>query len=167
MTSRILAMNDDQAILELYQTVLEEEGYAVSLTLVEIESAKEVEQFHPDLIILDLKMGRHNAGLLLLQQLKMYRPTKDIPIIVCTAAMHEMQEQEATFQQRGIPLVYKPFDLDEFLKIVRKMVPPHSHDVRRSNPSPSSHEYKPMRIFSFPLKALQAFEEDHRGQKAS
>ncbi len=35
MSSRILAINDDQAILVLYQTVLEEEGYVVSLALME------------------------------------------------------------------------------------------------------------------------------------
>ncbi len=124
MSFRILAVNDDQAILDLYTTVLEEEGYTVSLALMEIENAKEVEQLHPDLIILDLKMGRHNAGLLLLEQLRMYRPTKDIPVIICSAAVREIREQADVLQQKGIPVLYKPFDLDELLETVQRMLPP-------------------------------------------
>jgi len=124
MSFRILAVNDDQAILDLYTTVLEEEGYTVSLALMEIENAKEVEQLHPDLIILDLKMGRHNAGLLLLEQLRMYRPTKDIPVIICSAAVREIHEQADVLQQKGIPVLYKPFDLDELLETVQRMLPP-------------------------------------------
>ncbi len=74
---------------------------------------------HPDLIVLDVKMGHSHEGMLLLQKLKLYPPTKDIPVILCTAALAEMREQEETLRHKGIPVLYKPFDLDELLHLVQ------------------------------------------------
>jgi DNA-binding response OmpR family regulator len=124
MTSRILVINDEQAILELFQLMLEHEGYDVSLSLIAFEDVREVEQIAPDLIILDIKVGKDTAGLLLLQKLRMYRPTMAIPIILCTAGLRMMQEQEEILRAKGIPIVYKPFDVDEILSVVTHMLAP-------------------------------------------
>lgn len=118
MTARILVINDDQAILELFRLMLEQEGYEVHLSEISYEDVRDVEKLQPDLIILDLKIGHHESGLHLLQKLRMYRPTEVIPIIICTAAIDVMREQEGTLKQKGIPVVYKPFDVDELLRVV-------------------------------------------------
>ncbi len=128
MVSSILVINDDQSILELFHLILEGEGYKVSSSLVIYEDVKDVEQLNPDLIILDVRVGYYAGGLLLLQKLKMYPPTKDIPVIICTAALNEMREQEETFRQKGIPVLYKPFDMDELLKLVQQFLPVPSLD---------------------------------------
>lgn len=122
ISAHILAINDDQAILDLYTVALEGEGYTVSTALMVSEDAREIAKLMPDLIILDFKMGKHNTGILMLEQIRMYRPTKDIPVIICTAALKEIREQEDVLLQKGIPVLYKPFDLDEFLHLVKKMV---------------------------------------------
>ncbi len=124
MPAHILAINDDQAILDLYTIALEGEGYTVSTSLMEKQDIKEIADLMPDLIILDFKIGRHNVGILLLEQLKLYRPTKDIPVLICTAALKDIREQEDVLLKKGIPVLYKPFDLDEFLQLVKKMVTP-------------------------------------------
>ncbi|HZU67708.1 MAG TPA: response regulator [Ktedonobacteraceae bacterium] len=123
MSSRILVIDDDQSILDLYRLLLESEGYEVFASLLPYEHLADIEALHPDLIILDVKLGEHYGGLLLLQKLKLYRPTKDIPIILCTAAVQTMQEQEETLRQKGIPVIYKPFDVDELLLIIRQFLP--------------------------------------------
>lgn len=105
---------------------LEGEGYTVSLSLMANEDARAIEKLMPDLVILDFKMGNHDTGILLLEQLKMYRPTKDIPVIICTAALNDMREQEDVLLQKGIPVLYKPFDLDELFQLVQKMVMPQA-----------------------------------------
>ena len=122
MSAHIVAIDDSQAILDLYKSVLEGEGYTVSIRFLAFESVQEIEELRPDLIILDLKMGKHDAGLLMLEQLRMYRPTKDIPVVLCTAALKDIREQEDVLLAKGIPILYKPFDLDEFLALVEKMV---------------------------------------------
>ena len=58
----------------------------------------------------------------------MYPPTKDIPVILCTAALSEMREQEETLRQKKIPVLYKPFDMDELLKLVHQILPAPSLD---------------------------------------
>ncbi len=92
------------------------------------EDAREIAKLMPDLIILDFKMNKHNVGILMLEQLKMYRPTKDIPVLICTAALKDIREQEDVLVQKGIPVLYKPFDLDELLQLVKKMVTPQLYE---------------------------------------
>ena len=128
MASSILVINDDQSILELFRLILEKEGYEVRSSLVVYEDVKDVEQLNPALIILDVRIGYHAEGLLLLQKLKMYPPTKDIPVIICTAALSEMREQQETLRQKKIPVLYKPFDMDELLKLVYQILPSPSLD---------------------------------------
>lgn len=123
MSKLILVINDDDSILELFQLLLESEGYTVKTSLEIIENIKDVEEIKPDLVILDLKLGMHEAGWTMMQKLRMYPPTQNIPIILCTAALNEVREQEATLEDKGIPVVYKPFSVDELLKAVRSVLP--------------------------------------------
>ena len=122
MPAHILVIDDDQSILELFRLIFEPEGYEVTLSKSAFEDVQEVEQLKPDLIIMDFKLGRHEDGFLLLQKIKMYRPTKDIPIILCTAAVDIVVEQENVLREKGIPILYKPFDVDELLRVTERML---------------------------------------------
>jgi DNA-binding response OmpR family regulator len=124
VSARILVVNDDQGILELFRLLLESEGYEVHLSKICFEDVHDVERLRPDLIILDVKLGYHAEGLVLLQELKMYRPTSDIPVLLCTAAISLMREQEDVLREKGIPIVYKPFDIEELLTAVRLVLLP-------------------------------------------
>lgn len=128
MSPRILVINDDQSILDLFSHLLEAEGYEVFTSKVTYEDVKDIEGLRPALIILDFKIGNHNLGWTMLQKLKLYRPTKDIPLILCTAALNEVREQEETLRQKGIPLIYKPFEIDELLQVVQQFLPPRSSE---------------------------------------
>jgi two-component system response regulator HydG len=122
MPAHILVIDDDQSILELFRLILEPEGYQVTLSKSAFEDVQEVEQLKPNLIIMDFKLGRHEDGFLLLQKIKMYRPTKDIPIMLCTAAVDIVVEQENVLREKGIPILYKPFDVDELLMVVERLL---------------------------------------------
>ncbi len=122
MSSHILVIDDDQSILELFRLIFEPEGYKVTLSKSAFEDVQEVEQLKPDLIIMDFKLGRHEDGFLLLQKIKMYRPTKDIPIMLCTAAVDIIVEQENVLREKGIPILYKPFDVDDLLRVAERML---------------------------------------------
>ena len=122
MSKRILVINDDDSILELFQLILEDEGYEVDISLETIENIRDVETINPDLVILDLKIGMQEEGWIMLQKLRMYPPTQNIPIILCTAALSEVREQESTLEDKGIPVVYKPFSVDELLRAVHTIL---------------------------------------------
>ena len=121
MSAHILIIDDEPSILEMMQLILEEEGgYQVTLAETISEEVTEIERLHHDLIVLDLKFKSSEFGWELLQKLKLHRGTMSIPIILCTAALGHTREQEVILKQKGIPVLYKPFDVDELLAIVRQ-----------------------------------------------
>src|SRR5258708_39352097 len=85
MAARILVVNDKQEILELFRTLLEEEGNEVILAGFPIQQISEIEQIKPDLIILDFVFVDQKTGWQMLQMLKMTRAPAAIPVLVCTA----------------------------------------------------------------------------------
>lgn len=128
MAARILVVNDTQEILELFRLFLEdEEGYDVVLAGNPMQQIKDVEHINPDLIILDLVFGDEKTGLQMLQMLKMQRSTATIPVIVCTAALDLVREQEGYLVSQGVHVVYKPFDLDNLRANVKQLLESHEY----------------------------------------
>jgi DNA-binding response OmpR family regulator len=122
--ARVLVINDTQELLEMFRLLLEQEGHEVVLSGMPILKVSEVEQIRPDLIILDIIFGDQKTGWQMLQMLKMKRSTASIPIIVCTAALREVQEQEGYLISQGIRVLYKPFDIDNLLTLIDQALKP-------------------------------------------
>ncbi|MBI3950193.1 MAG: response regulator [Acidobacteria bacterium] len=82
MQKRILLIDDEPNVRLFYSDVLAEQGYKV----LEADSGNDVvrliESEVPDLVVLDLKLGRQN-GLDVLQQIVCCR--RDLPVILLTA----------------------------------------------------------------------------------
>jgi DNA-binding response OmpR family regulator len=128
MKSRILVVNDTEEILELFRMLLEgEEGYDVVLSGFPIQQAKEIEHIKPDLIILDLVLGDEKTGMQMLQMLKMQRSTATIPVLVCTAALQIVREQEGYLVSQGVHVVYKPFEIEDLIANVKQLLESHEH----------------------------------------
>ena len=128
MKARILVVNDTQEILELFRMLLgEEEGYDVVLSGFPIQQVKEIEQIKPDLIILDLVLGDEKTGMQMLQMLKMQRSTAAIPVLICTAALQIVREQEGYLVSQGIHVVFKPFEIDDLLTNIEQLLESHEH----------------------------------------
>jgi CheY-like chemotaxis protein len=125
MMQRILVIDDTEEILEFFRMILEEEGYEVHLSSTTPESLTDIEHVHPDLLILDFMMGEYQEGWRLLQKVKMYKPTASIPLILCTAALNEVREQEEFLQQKGIRVVFKPFEIDDLVSVVSQALETH------------------------------------------
>ena len=121
MPSHILMLDDDRAPLELLPLILEgEDSYQVTMSPTLLEDLAEVERFHPDLILLDCTFGGRERGWDYRQQLKRHRGTMEIPVILCTAAIQGLEPQETILRQKEIPILFKPFDIDELLNLVKQ-----------------------------------------------
>ncbi len=127
MKARILVVNDTQEILELFRMILEGEGYEVILSGFPIQQIQDVEEINPDLIILDFVFGDQKVGWQMLQMLKMQRSTETIPVIVCTAALDAIREQEGYLVSQGVHVIYKPFDIDHLIISVKQLLETHEH----------------------------------------
>jgi DNA-binding response OmpR family regulator len=73
-------------------------------------------------LLLGFKFARRDLGWDYLQKLKRHRGTMAIPVILCTAALNDVREQESVLLQKGIPILYKPFHIDELLALVQQQV---------------------------------------------
>jgi DNA-binding response OmpR family regulator len=138
LATRILVINDDESILELFQMLLQSEGYEVLTSVEAIENIADVADLTPDLVILDLKLGMQEEGWIMLQKLRMYPPTTGIPVIICTAALDVVRQQESTLQDKNIPIVYKPFSLDELMKAVHSVLSDDKFNDRLSEKKKTS-----------------------------
>ena len=141
MAARILVVNDTQEILELFRMILEEEGgYEVILSGFPVQEIEEIEQIKPDLIILDLVFGSEKTGMQMLQMLKMKRSTQSIPVIICTAALDLVREQEGYLNSQGVHLIYKPFDIDHLMTNVKRLLETHEHLSAASEQKSEKHK---------------------------
>jgi CheY-like chemotaxis protein len=118
MPNRILVVDDNSEILEMFQSLLEGEGYEVILSTFPDEKISDIEKINPDLIILDYIFHGEKIGWQMLQMLKMHPSTAQIPVIVCTAAKNVVREQEGHLAAQGVQVLYKPFEINELLEMV-------------------------------------------------
>ena len=120
----VFVINDEPAILALFQEILEEEGYRVTLdTFGRIGVREQYERIaaeQPDLVVLDFLIGGEPMGWQLVQVLKMRRATEKIPIVVCTAAVSVVKEIHVHLSEMSVGVVIKPFDIDHLLGAVRR-----------------------------------------------
>jgi CheY-like chemotaxis protein len=120
----VLVINDTPAILQVFQQLLEDEGFRVTLdTFSSFDSAEKLEQVKalcPDVIVLDFIIGGEPLGWQLLQLLRMDRDTERTPVVVCTAAVRQVEELGAHLLTMNVQVVLKPFDIDAVLAAVAR-----------------------------------------------
>ena len=121
MSGRVLVVNDTQEILELFDEILSGMGFEVVLMSYAPRELDRIRAVAPDLIVLDFLLGdRELLGWQLLQKLKMDRRTDSIPIVVCTAAVNTVAEQQGYLTEQGVTVVLKPFNVDQLEDAVRR-----------------------------------------------
>lgn len=113
----ISLVDDDSSIVESLQIILEGEGYAVVSATNGADLKKDIKKNIPNLFILDYRLPREN-GAQLTRFLKRNAPTRQVPIMIISAN----QKIEAITQEAGADdFLEKPFDIDVFLKKVKKL----------------------------------------------
>jgi len=120
----ILVVNDTQEILDLFRMILEDEGYRVTALGFAVEDLRKIINGAPDLVILDLVFDREYVGWQTLQKMKMHRDTEKIPVLVCTAEIRKAQEIQGYLTEKGVGLLLKPFDIDELIVQVTRLLSP-------------------------------------------
>jgi CheY-like chemotaxis protein len=119
--TRIALINDDTTFLELMRDLLQElEGYEVVVCKEGDRAYEFVKQHRPDLVLLDIRMGGEEIGWTVLELLTLDPQTRPIPLIVCSAAISELQAHEPLLRRYGVDVLPKPFDLDALLEKVEQ-----------------------------------------------
>lgn len=86
----VLVVDDDLTLRELYAERLKQEGYAVIEAGDGEEAIKKAQEI-PSLIILDIMMPKTN-GIDVMQKIRADEKTKNIPIVILTALIQEIDK---------------------------------------------------------------------------
>lgn len=90
---KVLLVEDDEMILEMYKLRLEEEGYEVLTTERGSEALALAQKEKPDIILLDIILPEVD-GFTILQDLKADAGTKDIPVMLLTNLGQESDQEK-------------------------------------------------------------------------
>lgn len=118
----IMVIDNTQDILDLFELLLAEEGYRVSLHYYSGRDLEEVKQLMPDLIISDHSLNEQEAGWQFLQKLKTDPATQNILVIVCTAVSEVAEDADGRLARLGVKVLVKPFQIDELLTLVSELL---------------------------------------------
>ncbi len=113
---KILIIDDEKNIRAIYEEELSEEGYKTLSSPSIKDALKKIEEFSPDLIILDIKMPEID-GLEGLKKIKTLY--KDIPVILCSAYDNYKQD---FITWSADDYVIKSSDLTELKEKIKKIL---------------------------------------------
>ncbi|MCL5958321.1 MAG: response regulator [Chloroflexi bacterium] len=121
MAKRIAVIDDDPDFLGLMQMLLQGEGYEVEGCSEGSKAYEFIRNWKPGLVYLDIRMAGE-TGWEILDELKKDPSTRDIVVIVTSAATIEIKAAEPELRAKGCDILLKPFDIDEVLSKTRQYV---------------------------------------------
>ena len=118
----ILAIDDNEDILKLLDTVIAGEGHDFTQTLNGKDGIKLIEEQNFDAILLDLAMPEF-SGLDVIESLKKSNKLKEQKIILFTASSATDKEIDVLLQNDGIKsCIRKPVDIDVLINKIEDVV---------------------------------------------
>ena len=120
MKKTVLVVDDDEDLIEIIQTHLEEKGFAVIGALGGREGLARAIEEKPDLIILDIAMPEMD-GFEMLEELRRMPPLEKTPVMMLTAQGKSQNIFEAT-RLHAVDFLIKPFTREELIRAVDKVI---------------------------------------------
>jgi DNA-binding response OmpR family regulator len=112
----VLALDDDADFREYLRGVLEAEGHAARLAATPDEFFRMADERLPDLVLLDIKMGRHSGE----QTLNEIRRRWPRLCVVIATGYPSLETMRTTFKQDIFDYLSKPFSLSELRATLRQ-----------------------------------------------
>jgi DNA-binding response OmpR family regulator len=116
MTKTIMVADDEPDIRATVKTVLEQNGYKVITAISGDDCLKQLKKGKPDLILMDIMMPGTPTKDVVSQ-------IKDVKIsFLSVVRTSEAEKEELVKQKNIVDFIQKPFDINELLKRVKKLV---------------------------------------------
>ncbi len=120
MAKKILVVDDEKALVEWISLRLRYNKYEVIAAYDAIEAVKLAKEQGPDLVLLDIVMPQ-NDGFWVLDKLKEFPSTKDIPVIIITAYPSEDRKNKA-MEMGAKDFLTKPIDSNELIAKIKSIL---------------------------------------------
>jgi len=118
---KIMIVEDDAFVMDIYLTKLGQEGYEVLAAENGAEALKKLEKETPDLILLDIIMPFVD-GLQVLKKIKSEERLKDIPVVLLTNLSQKEDINEGLGLGADDYLIKSHFTPSEVLEKIKKYI---------------------------------------------
>ena len=116
---KILMVDDDKDLLEITQSLLAKKGYEVATVDCWEDALPTIENFQPQLILLDVFLNGID-GLDICKQLKSMEHTKHIPVIILSA--YPRIAESVTYEYGADDFIAKPFEVSDLISKVHSVL---------------------------------------------
>ena len=116
--SKLLIVDDSAALLEVMKNILERNGYTVKTLNRAPDIYKEISEFKPDLLILDIYLAGED-GREICKELRRNVETKDLCILVFSASPKTLEDYNS---YRADDFIEKPFDITNLLRKIKSVL---------------------------------------------
>ena len=118
---KVLIVDDDTGCRELLVMIAEKLGYSALQAVDGVEAVNQASERHPDLIFMDLLMPRM-SGDEATALLKAKPPTKNIPIVICTA-LSQGSQTAAALEAGADEILQKPIGMSAIRGALQRYAP--------------------------------------------
>lgn len=123
MTKKILIVDDEPNIVISLEFLMQREGYRVAVAVDGEEALRQVAEFNPDLILLDVMLPK-KSGFEVCQEIRLNPAWAAIRIIMLTAKGREPEVQ------KGLAIgadayITKPFSTRDLVALVKALLDGH------------------------------------------
>lgn len=109
--SVILVVEDDPDVANVVSELLDEEGYRVIVATTEADARRLISAANPQAVLIDVVLRDEIVAEELIAEL---RERSGVVVTSATPAFAELA------RRHGVPFIPKPFEVEEFLAIVRR-----------------------------------------------
>lgn len=117
MIRKVLVMDDDASILKVLEEALSYENFQVKTTAESLSILQTVDDYSPDVILLDYLIGQVNGGEIC-HQIKSNPATRHIPVIIMSAYPRVFESLGTYGCNSFIP---KPFGLSQLVDAIDRV----------------------------------------------
>ncbi|MBS7565033.1 response regulator [Mucilaginibacter sp. Bleaf8] len=118
MSKRILILENDPDILDIMQEILNYEGFDVKPMSENDDVFKRIEEYDPDLVMIDYLLNGINGGEIC-AQIKKHPSTSELPVVLISAYSRVL----LSLGTYGCDdFIAKPFELSDLINRIRTLV---------------------------------------------
>jgi CheY-like chemotaxis protein len=136
--ARVTVINDSSEFIELMRDLLTGLGHEITPFMAVEASIEEVVESKPQLLIVDLRLQdkpQEISGWELIVLARSHRYLTDVPIILCTADVWELNKRSKDLEEiAGVHVRTKPFDVDDMCDLIQDQL----GEIRRDKPAVSA-----------------------------
>ena len=118
---RVLLIDDDESVVTTLGRILTLQGYEVATALNVEAGLSQVDQFRPDVVLLDLRMPLV-GGLIFLRCLRARGESGHTPVAIVTGDYFIDEAVAAEIRSLGADLHFKPLWLDDVIGITERLL---------------------------------------------